>query len=373
MKHYTNPYKILESKDFLAFLEAIGLKKYLQKPQYKFSIEENVFNFGFWGQVGLPGFTAYPKAMNFLENHELFKISKKLLLYQIQQLKNGVSINNELCANLGIFAIIGSKLNTLDIEKQALSSIPTFLFRIIKKFSIENAQISMAKERDISNRRTLFHCISSALVLLTFYYYEKKYEVLSIKKYVEEILEVYNTTIDIHPFLYAPLNESLRTANVKCLLSLLESSSFIDQYIDTVSEKKLSNQLKFLHQNQKAGFISDTKKFFGGYHFENILEKHSSYDKKVLAIKNNYFRFICPSYVYLLITCGKYYDEMMHYNVKMGKWNDLNSYDHKMIFLLAGWLKENRNYDCINGISKEKLANDITEYILSYIRGNKLH
>jgi len=368
MKQYSNPYKILESEDFLVFLDAIGLEKHPQKPRYKSSVGENIFNFGFWGQVGLSGFTAYPKAMNFLENHELSKISKKLLLYQIQQLNNGASISNELCANLGLFAIIGSKLNELEIENQALASVPTFLFRIIKDFSIEKAQISMAKERDIGDRRTLFHCISSALVLLTFYYYEKKHEVLGIRKYVEEILEAYNTTINIHSFLYTPINDTLRTVDVGCLLSLLESSSFLNQYINTISEKNLSNQLKILFQKQGTRFISDAKKYFGGYLFENVLEEHTPYNKAIQEIKNNYFRFICPNYTYLLNTCGKYYDEMMHYNVKMGKWRDLNLYDHKMIFFLAGWLKENRNYDCLNGISKEKLSHDITNYILSYIR-----
>lgn len=83
--------------------------------------------------------------------------------------------------------------------------------------------------------------------------------------------------------------------------------------------------------------------------------------KTVDAIKDNYFRYICPNNIYLLNTCDRYYDEMMHYNVKMGKWNDLNIYDHKMIYILADWLKENRDYDCIRYVI---FQNSYFDYVL---------
>lgn len=367
MNQTKNPYKILESKEFLSFINDIGIDN-ITPENSKNSIGENAFNFFFWGRVGLSGFTTYPKLMNYLANKDLSKISQKLLSYQIKQIQNGEDILKELCANLGLFAVISCKMDTLRIENQSLSAVPSFLYRTIANLSIKKAQISMAEENDLMRRSILFHNVSSASILLaSAYQNEKDANLLTCAK---EIFSAYETSIDIHGFLYTNLANSLKANNVGDIFHLLDSTPFVEQYVNAVKDKELSEQLGLLLKEKKDELLSDAKIYFGGYCYENAIET-TSYEKTVEAIKNNYFRYICPNYIYLLNTCGRYYDEMMHYNVKMGKWNDLNIYDHKMIYMLAGWLKENRNYDCIRNISKARLAHDITDYIITYIRNTK--
>lgn len=365
MVHIIDPYKILESKDFIPFLKDIGVEC-ITKPHHEVSSGEILFNSVFWGKVGLSGFTTYPKIMNRLVNRELLSLSRQLLSYQFQQIQNGKTFLRELCANLGLFTIIASEMDSIMMEEHALSTVPAFLFRAVKDFSIEKAQISLARENDIRHRYALFHVMSSTLILLGFAYYESEESDLRI--YAKEILKAYDTSLNIHEFLYADLTDSLNADNTKDLVHLLDHSSFLEQYIRNIPGKALSNQLEALLQRRSQELVSDAKKYVGGYCFENVLEKDIPYDKAVAEIKNNYFRYICPNYTYLLNTCGKYYDEMMHYNVKKGRWNSLSLYDHKMVYMLAGWLKDNRDYDCLTGISKERLAHEITDHIITYIR-----
>lgn len=364
MNQIKNSYKILKSKEFSSFINDIGIDNITPQNSKK-SIGENAFNFFFLGKIGLSGFTAYPKLINYLSDKDLSKLSQKLLSYQIKQIQNGKDILKELCANLGLFAVISCKIDILRIKNQSLLIIPSFLYRTFANLSIKKAQISMAEENDLMRRSILFHNISSAFILLASAYQNGKDA--NLLTYAKEIFSAYETSINLHEFLYANLANSLKANNVDDIFHLLDSSPFVEQYAKTVKDKELSEQLGLLLNEKKNELLSDAKTYFGGYCYENVIEM-TSYEKTVDAIKNNYFRYICPNYIYLLNTCGRYYDEMMHYNIKMGKWNDLNIYDHKMIYMLAGWLKENRDYDCIRNISKAKLAHDITDYIITYIR-----
>lgn len=116
-----------------------------------------------------------------------------------------------------------------------------------------------------------------------------------------------------------------------------------------------NNILQFLDENF---LISD-------HFFSN-----SSYDDNIELLYNHYFSNAMQIEKNLYSQTGKLYRDMYHYNQLMGIYSDSTKFDYPMIYLIAGWVLKNRNYTFLENVDQAKLASNMTNYILNYIRGN---
>lgn len=358
-----DPYKILESAYSSQILDRIGAE-FIKGSPSKNTIEM-AFSKVFWGKVGLSGFTLYPNIINYLNQREINNLSKQLLNYFYSCLDRGYSLEQQYPLCLLAFTFLGSKLYKLGIDKQTLSCVPKFLFRAIMNFSIHEAGVSVAKDYDESSYQDLHFVIISCYALLV-YAYKRKGLTHYIKDAVIELVNAYNRNINIYQFTIYNLPLSLRTTDN--IYHLIRYN--IEDLIKNIKDTSIYTELKQLMTSESKEIIESVEK----YHLNHIYDleeyRNLSYSDLIDQIKNNYFRYICPSYIYLLDQSGKYYDEMLHLNIKYDKWTNSNDFDHSMIYMLAGWLLINRQYPCLKGISQINLASDITNYILNYIKGN---
>lgn len=363
-----DPYKILESLYSQRLLDNVGAEFIKVSPSH--GLIEMTFTKVFWGQVGLSGFTLYPNIINYCNHREIINLSKRILNYYYNRIDKGYSIEQEFPMCMLSFAVIGCRLDKLGIEKNTLSCVPKFLFRSLTKFSIHNAQVSIAKDYDENNYQNLHFVIISCFALLV-YAYKRNGLTNFIKESVIELANSYIRNITIFQFMIYNLSTCIKITNTDNIYELLKYKG--EALIKKITDNSIYNDFVRLLSSELNEMIESVEKYELGYIYKLEEYANLSYTSLVEKIKNNYFRFICPSYIYLLDQSGKYYDEMIHLNVKFKKWNSCNDFDHVMIYMLAGWLQNYRQYACIENVSQERLASDITNYILNYIRHNTKH
>lgn len=92
------------------------------------------------------------------------------------------------------------------------------------------------------------------------------------------------------------------------------------------------------------------------------------YDDNILLIYKYYFTNDIFSYDALLSRAGKVYDDLCRYNFRMGKWLDRNKFDHVVVYYMAGWIKSNTNYPFVQDKEQARIAADITNQIMNYVR-----
>lgn len=361
---YRNPYKILNSSDFDEFIQVMDTEK-LSPSKEKHTLDERLFNSNFYGLVGLKFFALYPSAMNFLQRHELSEASKNFLRFQFECLRNGASIDKEICINILFFIGIGYKMEEIANMDYALSCVPTFLIKIIKNFSIEQAQKDMAEKYEIKQRQSIYHCTSSVLCLLAYYYQIKRSDVERIRDFTTDILNAFNSSINIRELMNISFPHILNFVGCTTILELYEKENFIVNYKPCINNNKLIENIRLYCEINKEKMLSEAKSY-NTFISDDFLLDENDYDENISKLKNNYFRFICPNYKYLLCSCIRCYDDMMRYNIRMKKWTDINMFDHLLVYYLAAWIKENRKYKCVDHITKKELARDITYYILHY-------
>ena len=118
--------------------------------------------------------------------------------------------------------------------------------------------------------------------------------------------------------------------------------------------------------------ISDLKQFnIALYDLPLVSDKFSldeeCYEKNIEIIKLFYFRVNLRSFDEIIINAGRCYNDIFQYNIRMGKWFDKNKFDHELIFYIAGWILQNRNYQYIRGYNQYGLSRAITDNILSFL------
>lgn len=106
-----------------------------------------------------------------------------------------------------------------------------------------------------------------------------------------------------------------------------------------------------------------------------------TYEERVKEIYIKYKHVVTnnPSYENILGCCGKIYDEMsrlnMHYLPFTYQVTPLFEVipitDHKLIYMIAGWAKDNSNNDKIGGRSQAEVAEDIFCSITNWVKYNK--
>lgn len=364
---YNNPYKILESDIFRKFEEELDV--YFTRGDSECLpnsyIEKSLIS-SFWGAIGLSGITLCPTVINFVGNRDLKKLSKKILLYQFERIAKGYGIEEELAANICMFSLIGYEMTEYKVNEQSLALVPKFLIRSVSEFSISNAKKSVAKEMDEEEYAVLQFVVYSSLALLCFHYESIGYINTFCKKASFLLIGSLMRNVDSLQFVTYNLEDALESYNATNIKECIDGNIF-RHYIKGIPDSQIKQQIELLAVRNTNKVLEDSKQFYESYLYKNQLSKGKSYDKIVEFLKNAYFRYICPSYQYLLDCCGKYYDEMMHLNIESSKWFDINEFDHQLIYLLAAWLKESRNYGEIADKSKSELAEDITNYILSYL------
>lgn len=106
--------------------------------------------------------------------------------------------------------------------------------------------------------------------------------------------------------------------------------------------------------------------------FEDLLKKNGlSNEQYISEINNVYFKHtdnLCDDYDLILGRGGRIYADICAINKKY-KLTDGSIYDHYLVYCIAGWILEHiKNLDCLVGISQKKLAHDITDNILYYLK-----
>lgn len=106
-----------------------------------------------------------------------------------------------------------------------------------------------------------------------------------------------------------------------------------------------------------------------------------TYDERVKAIYVKYKQFVVNnlSYENILGCCGKIYDEMSRLNMyylpftyqETPLFEIIPITDHNLIFMIAGWAKDNSNNDKISSRSQAEVAEDIFCSITNWVKYNK--
>jgi hypothetical protein len=74
------------------------------------------------------------------------------------------------------------------------------------------------------------------------------------------------------------------------------------------------------------------------------------------------------SAAYICQQAGRAYDEIHHFNVQRGVWKEPRTFDHTLVWFMAGWIKEHLDSDVARSLSQAELALRITNQILAYLR-----
>lgn len=157
-----------------------------------------------------------------------------------------------------------------------------------------------------------------------------------------------------------------------------EFSSFVDKldcdYDVKLGLKKSMNGVKWLVYDQvEQKGISLLKEA------EDLLRDsgHSNelYMEEVNAIYRDHTYDLDNSnddYMELLGRAGRIYSDMCNLNILSGiRKKDSNEYDHYLVYCIAGWMKDHLLLNCLDGKSQKVIAEDITNYILEYLRNKK--
>lgn len=93
-----------------------------------------------------------------------------------------------------------------------------------------------------------------------------------------------------------------------------------------------------------------------------------SYKKITDDIYKEHTKDVWDNYSIILGRAGRIYADMSEFN-RTHKLLDDNTFDHYLVFCIAGWFLNNYgNYNCLKNKNQELLAHDVTDNILSYLK-----
>ena len=108
---------------------------------------------------------------------------------------------------------------------------------------------------------------------------------------------------------------------------------------------------------------------------ENHLQEYGytedSYSRRINTIYYKHTYDMPNDYIEVLGRGGRIYSDISELNRSIGI-GEYNVYDHYLAYCIAGWLIDNTNIACQYNVSQEKLAKDITDQILSYLKAYNL-
>lgn len=158
--------------------------------------------------------------------------------------------------------------------------------------------------------------------------------------------------------------------------SYVTASGLIDdfnEYLKTTNftidyKSSLSNSVKEVECLIKAEI--ENKTYLILKEFDEFLrrkgETRQTYEKQIIEIYHSNLNLIWDSIDYLLGACGRIYSEISSINEEL-MIKSANTYDHYLVYCIAGYIIDNFKFSCVQGFSQKELANAITNQILDYL------
>ena len=162
---------------------------------------------------------------------------------------------------------------------------------------------------------------------------------------------------------------------------------FIDasqcDYEVKISLKKSLNGVKSLIENE-----IEKKSYSVLKEFESMLQKKNmssdDYTKRIQSIYVKHTFNLKDDYSELLGRGGRIYSEISDLNKSIffdkNESSSKSEYDHYLVYCIAGWFIDNLKLECLNRIyssdktiMQKRLARDITDQILAYLKAYKLN
>lgn len=205
---------------------------------------------------------------------------------------------------------------------------------------------------------------------------------MNLDEYYSHIQLIYRNNFDLpHESYQDYLNTAGVVYNEICkynsLLGIKDNYFEFDHYlIYCISGWILNNtSFKTLSRVEQARLATDiTNNILQFLNEDFLISDHffstSTYDENIELLYNHYFYNMLQAEDDLYSQTGKLYRDMYHYNQLMGLYSEPTKFDYTMIYLIAGWVLRHRNYAFLKNVNQVKLASDMTNYILKYIRGN---
>lgn len=106
-------------------------------------------------------------------------------------------------------------------------------------------------------------------------------------------------------------------------------------------------------------------------HLKNYGYTGESYSRRINTIYYKHTYDMPNDYIEILGRGGRIYSDISDFNQSLGI-GEYHVYDHYLTYCIAGWLIDNTNQACLANVSQEKLAKDITDQILSYLKAYNL-
>lgn len=150
-----------------------------------------------------------------------------------------------------------------------------------------------------------------------------------------------------------------------------EFSEYVDS-LDTTQDVKIDIKGSIQEMSSLLKYEIEKKSIELLREFENaLIDKglsKSDYLNIIDTIYHVHTDDMYDDYDVVLGRCGRIYADICEINLKY-ELIDGKSYDHYLVYCIAGWvLGHVRNLNCLIGISQKKLAHDITDNILNYLR-----
>lgn len=152
---------------------------------------------------------------------------------------------------------------------------------------------------------------------------------------------------------------------------LNDFNSYVDSF-NTTSETKI--EIKNTVNEMRSLLVSEIEKKSAVLlkEFEDSLkQKKLTKDQYISEIDNIYRKHtenLFDDYNLILGRGGRIYADICSVNKKYCL-TDTSIYDHYLVYCIAGWILEHiKNLDCLVGVSQRKLAHDITDNILYYLK-----
>ena len=106
-------------------------------------------------------------------------------------------------------------------------------------------------------------------------------------------------------------------------------------------------------------------------HLANYGYTGESYSERINTIYYKHTYDLTDNYIELLGRGGRIYSDISEFNQSLGI-GEFYEYDHYLTYCIAGWFIDNITLSCIANVSQDKLAKDITDQILSYLKAYNL-
>lgn len=146
-----------------------------------------------------------------------------------------------------------------------------------------------------------------------------------------------------------------------------------DNYInDTVEDINIRNIIKDGCKEFKSYIIEEIEDngILVIREIEQFLRNHNMSEKSYNdEINNIYAQYLLEkpiaNYQHLLGRAGNVYNDIVHYNMRLGICKDNSSYDHFLAYCIAGWIKD--NLSIVSNKTQQEIAKDITDNIIRYL------